>query len=222
MKKRSSGFSLVRVSATVTITGVVVGAALKAQGMIELGKVHRLRNDFRHVSLYLNEYQQKYKALPGDDHTIGSTLSHLEGAASCGAVTAGKCMPGNGIIDGNWNDATTASESYLFWQHIRLAGLISGETDPTSAGYPAKNVVGGSLGITSPSTSPIAGLKGGHLLCSDSISGKFVRQLDTELDDGNTASGYMMTTIAGTTMGGAAIAPDAIVDDNRYLVCMGI
>lgn len=221
MKNRSLGFSLIRVSATVTIAGVVVGAALKAQGMIELSKVHRLRDDFRQISLHLNEYQQKYQALPGDDPTIGSALSHLNNAVSCGSAAAGRCVPGNGVIDGDWNDTTPASESFLFWQHIRLAGLASGATDPASADYPARNVVGGILGVTNSSATPIASLKGGHLLCSDGIAGKFARQLDSELDDGDTASGYMMATPAGTTAGGTAVANDAIVDDALYLVCMG-
>lgn len=222
MKNRSLGFSLIRVSATVTIAGVVVGAALKAQGMIELSKVHRLRDDFRQISLHLNEYQQKYQALPGDDPTIGSALSHLNNAVSCSSAAAGRCVPGNGVIDGDWNDTTPASESFLFWQHIRLAGLASGATDPASGDYQAMNVVGGSLGITSQSASPIASLKGVHLLCSDGIAGKFARQLDTELDDGSTATGYMMATSAGITTGGTAIASDAIVDGDLYLVCMGI
>lgn len=78
-----------------------MGAALKAQSMIELGKVHRLRDDFKHISLHLNEYQERYKSLPGDDYTIGTALPHLDGAIPCGIATPGKCAPGNGIIDGN-------------------------------------------------------------------------------------------------------------------------
>lgn len=205
---------------TILVMGLLLSGILKAQGLIDVNKAQRLEDDFRNISLYINEYQSKFKALPSDDPTIGSAHSHLGNAVSCTAAITGKCSPGNGIIDGNWNDATAESESFIFWQHIRLAGLVSGDTDITSDSYPAKNVAGGSLGIASQSASPIVGLKGEHIVCSDGIPGRIVKQIEIALDDGNTAAGSMMTTFSGTTVGGTAIATNLIVDDDLHLVCM--
>jgi hypothetical protein len=83
--------------------------------------------------------------------------------------------------------------------------------------------VGGTIGVTNSlaANSPITGIKGTYVVCSDGISGKFAKQLDTTMDDGNTATGSLMVTASGTASGGTAVATTAIVDDQTYLVCMG-
>ncbi len=133
------------------------------------------------------------------------------------------------------NDVTVASESYTFWQHVRLAGLAPGSTDTaTAASYLPTNAVGGAVGIQSGtndvtktpikdlSATPVA-IRGSYIICSPGILGKFVKQLDTTLDDSNTATGSMMAgvaTAAGTPM--TAVATTAIDDATAYTVCMGI
>jgi len=115
---------------------------------------------------------------------------------------------------------TVASESYVFWQHIRLAGLADGSTDTSSGDYIPRNAFGGQIGITS--ASPIIGLKGTYIFCSDAIPGKLAKQIDVELDDGNTATGYMQAVEAGTTTPSNPVQTANIVDNNRYLVCMSV
>ena len=114
---------------------------------------------------------------------------------------------GNGLIEGMWNSTTVTDESYLFWQHVRLAGFAPGSTVLGAADYIPKNAVGGSIGITNSlaANTPITGIKGTYIVCSDNIPGKFAKQLDTTLDDGNTATGSVMVTTVGTTNGGAAV-----------------
>lgn len=222
MKNRHLGFSLIETAAILIIIGLLLIGILKGQALIDSRKAQLLGDDFRNISLYLHEYQGKFRALPGDDPTIGTANSHLAGAVSCAPATAGKCMTGNGVIDGYWNDTTTASESFVFWQHVRMANLMAGDTDIASTDYLAKNAVGERLGITSQNASPIVGLKGAQIVCSDRIVGKLAQQIDTSLDDGNTATGSVMVTMAGTATGGGLIGRNSIVDSDFYLVCMGI
>ena len=219
---RYSGFTLIEVATVLMIIGLMLGGVLKSEGVTETSTVHQLENDFRNLALYINEYQAEFHALPGDDPTIGSANSHLANAVSCSAPSIGKCMTGNSIIDGRWNDTTSASESFLVWQHLRLAGYVAGNADITSADYPAKNIAGGNLGVTNQAASPIAGLKGNYIICSDGIAGKFVKQIDIALDDGNTAAGSMMASVHGTAIDGTAIATNSIVDNELYLVCIGV
>jgi prepilin-type N-terminal cleavage/methylation domain-containing protein len=221
-RRKCSGFTLIEIAIVLMIMGLMLGGIFKAEGVTEISTVHQLESDFRNIALYINEYQGAFHALPGDDPSIGSANSHLANAVSCGASIVGKCMTGNGIIDGRWNDNTAASESFLVWQQLRLAGYVSGETDITSANYPAKNIVGGILGVTNQAASPIVELKGNYIICSDGIAGKFVKQIDIALDDGNTASGSMMASIHGTAIDGSVIATNSIVDNELYLVCIGV
>jgi len=142
---------------------------------------------------------------------------------------------GNGVINGNWNSSTDTDESYLFWQHIRLAGLAPGNTTPGAADYNPVNASGGIIGIqsgtnvvaSSPINSGGTPIRGSYIICSSGILGKFVKQLDLQMDDGNTAGGSMMATpVTGYAIGAvgttAATATNAIDDATSYIVCMGV
>jgi prepilin-type N-terminal cleavage/methylation domain-containing protein len=234
MKRNQSGFTLIEIAIVLVIIGLLLGGVLKGQELINSAKVKNLATDFKNIPVFIYGYQDKFKSLPGDDANV--TINLPPPAATCAPVaTAGKCMLGNGVIEGNWNDSSIASESYMFWQHVRLAGLAPGSTDPsTPATYIPTNAVGGIIGIqsgtTSTATTPIkdlsatpAAIRGSYVICSAGILGKYVKQLDTTMDDGNTATGSMMAgtpTAAGTPM--TAIATASIDDATSYTVCMGI
>jgi prepilin-type N-terminal cleavage/methylation domain-containing protein len=235
MKNKQSGFTLIEIAIVLVIIGLLLGGVLKGQELINSAKVKNLATDFKNIPVYIYGYQDKFKALPGDDkcaYASGTcTSQHMTAPTTVLANSGGSGNGnGNGIIDGSWSDtATTAtSEAYSFWQHIRVAGLAPGSTDPTGDFRPT-NAVGGSIGVTNVTQSPINTLKGSYIVCSNAIAGKFARQLDITLDDGNPISGSMQITAADTTTpavptkvgGGNITGVNDIVDDSSYLVCMG-
>jgi type II secretory pathway pseudopilin PulG len=231
MRNKQRGFQLIETSIVMVVFALVIGAFFKGQELINNSRVKNLTTDFRNVPLYLDSYESMFKALPGDDPTIGTANSHFITASSCSPKnTPGSCMPGNGFIDGNWNDTTVASESYLFWQHVRIAGLAPGYITPEIAAYLPTNAIGGTMGIqsgTSDATkTPINGtsganpIRGTYIVCSQGIMGKLAKQLDIEMDDGIPNTGMMMAgnpTTAGTPM----TAVTAFEDSAAYTVCFG-
>jgi prepilin-type N-terminal cleavage/methylation domain-containing protein len=225
IKRTSSGFTLIEIAIVLVIIGLLLGGVLKGQELINGAKVKNLATDFRNIPLFIYTYQDKYKALPGDD---ANAAAHLTGATAATTPAGGI---GNGIINGNWDSVTASDESVLFWQQIRLAGLASGETTvSTAAGntYLPTNAAGGRIGITNATAAnqPIAGLNGSHILCSGGIAGKFAKQLDNTLDDGNTAAGSMMIMAEPAAhpaaIQAAAIKTADIDDAASYTVCMGV
>ncbi|HYR05745.1 MAG TPA: prepilin-type N-terminal cleavage/methylation domain-containing protein [Gallionella sp.] len=220
MKRNQSGFTLIEIAIVLVIIGLLLGGVLKGQELINSAKVKNLASDFKNTALFIYSYQDKYHALPGDD---ALAASHVTGAATASTPTN---MLGNGRIDGWWDSATKTDESFLFWQHVRLSGIAAGVTDINdSIGYPPRNTSGGLLGVTNSAAElPITGLKGGYVICSGGILGKFAKQLDVSLDDGNTATGTMMAiadlgTHPSTTAGAPVANP---IDTDLYTVCQGV
>jgi len=216
MRRQQSGFTLVEIAIVLVIIGLLLGGILKGQELINSAKVKNLANDFRVIPTYIYAYQDKFKALPGDDtavttHVTGSTLA---------TTPAG--TQGNGVINGNWNSATNTDEARLFWQHVRLANLAAGPTDVTDATYTPKNAVGGTLGISSATAAQlqISGMTGTYQVCSAGVLGKFAKQLDIQMDDGNTALGSMRAVADGAALNSPALATTAVLDGTPYTVCM--
>jgi prepilin-type N-terminal cleavage/methylation domain-containing protein len=228
MKRNQSGFTLIEIAIVLVIIGLLLGGVLKGQELINSAKVKNLATDFKNIPVFIYGYQDKYRALPGDD---AAAASHVVGAtaATTPAAPAGRS---NGVIEGTWNSSTATDESYLFWQHVRLAGLAPGSTTAGAADYLPTNATGGTIGIQS-GTSVLAStpikdsannaIRGSYVICSSAILGKFVKQLDLQMDDGNTASVTMMATpTVGYAIGAAATATAAINDADSYIVCMGV
>lgn len=216
MKSQQSGFTLVEIAIVLVIIGLLLGGVLKGQELINSAKVKNLANDFRVVPTYIYAFQDKFKALPGDDPQV---VAHVTGAT---LATTPAGTQGNGVINGNWNSSTNTDESRLFWQHVRLANLAAGPTDTADATYTPKNAVGGTLGINSATTAQlqVSGMTGTYQVCSSAILGKFAKQLDVQMDDGNTATGSMRVVADGAALGTAGVATASVDDATNYTVCM--
>jgi prepilin-type N-terminal cleavage/methylation domain-containing protein len=223
MKRNQTGFTLIEIAVVLVIIGLLLGGVLKGQELINSAKVKNLATDFRNIPVFIYTYQDKFRAIPGDDLNV---VTHVNGTVSTTTASLG-----NGMIDGKWNDTTAASESFLFWQHIRLAGLLSGSTDTTANTYLPTNALNGKVGIQS-GTSVVANalikdansaaIRGTFIICSDNIAGKFVKQLDITLDDGNTAGGMMMAVPTGSAVSTSATTTATIDESASYQVCMGV
>jgi prepilin-type N-terminal cleavage/methylation domain-containing protein len=234
MKRNQSGFTLIEIAIVLVIIGLLLGGVLKGQELINSARVKNMATDFRNIPVYIYGYQDKYRALPGDQ--VQGALDVQFGNNIATAATTAATL-GNGLIDGHWDDITTASESYVFWQHIRLAGLAPGTTTIPAApahgdGYLPVNAAGGEIGIqsgTSDNTkTPIkdaAGnaIRGSYIICSKGILGKFVLQLDTQMDDGKPDTGSMMATpVTGYGVAANATSITNIDPAASYIVCMGV
>src|ERR1700674_4745393 len=77
MRKQQSGFTLVEIAIVLVIIGLLLGGILKGQELINSAKVKNLANDFRVIPTYIYAYQDKFKALPGDDVAVVAHLGTL-------------------------------------------------------------------------------------------------------------------------------------------------
>lgn len=215
MKSQQSGFTLVEIAIVLVIIGLLLGGILKGQELINSAKVKNLANDFRVIPTYIYAYQDRFKALPGDDPAATTHIAAPANATSPGTV-------GNGVIEGTWNTTTKTDESYLFWQQVRLANLAAGPTDVNDATYQPRNAVTGLIGVSS-AVAPylqIKNMTGTFQICSAGIQGRFARQLDVTMDDGNTQTGSVRVVPDPSPVNTDSVALTPADDGNTFIVCM--
>ena len=225
MRHHQRGFTLIEIAIVLVIIGLLLGGVLKGQELINSAKVKNFAQDFRNIPLFIYGYQDKFKAIPGDDAAV---VNHVTGGTLASTPTG---TVGNGVINGHWNSTTDTDESHLFWQHVRLAGLAAGSTSVSDPSYIPKNAEGGIIGIESglsgyigptTGTTVTQGMTGSYVICSSNILGKFAKQLDITLDDGNTQTGSLRVVASDHTRGAPALANTSVPDDNSFIVCMSM
>ncbi len=227
MKRNQSGFTLIEIAIVLVIIGLLLGGVLKGQELINSAKVKNLSTDFKNIPVFIYGYQDKFRALPGDDGCAYTGASCVVGHLStpANAVPNGNS---NGVINGLWSDTTTASESYNFWQHVREAGLAPGSPNPT-IDYRPTNATNGHIGIQSGSSTapPVRdgsgnAIRGSYIICSEGILGKFAKQMDIQMDDGVTWTGNLIAVPQGSAFGFTAPANTVLDDAASYTLCMGV
>lgn len=229
MKRSQSGFTLIEIAIVLVIIGLLLGGVLKGQELINSAKVKSLATDFRNIPVFIYGYQDKYKSLPGDDKNVVNNLGATVCISPCAAGN-GDGVLGDMSATDNWTSTVVADEAQQFWIHVRLAGLAPGPTTGATD-YRPTNASGGVIGIQSASTTapPIKDMngnpiRGSYVICSTGILGKFVQQLDTTMDDGNTGTGSMIAVQSPYSFGATAANPTVTPIDPAasYTVCMGV
>jgi len=225
IKNRSSteaGFTLVEIAIVLVIIGLLLGGILKGQEMITQAKIKNVINDFNGVTVAVTSYQDRYRAIPGDDQNA-STRWTTQAPASGN---------GNGIIAGLYNANDTSgtggapantAESNLFWQHLRIAGFVPGLTTGTGSGTPPPNAAGGMIGVESG----VVGASGlgftSTVLCFSNLPEKIASAVDGQMDDSKPASGQvraqLQTTANPATLSTSNVTAYVETGVNQYLLC---
>ena len=229
MKRTQKGFTLVEIAIVLVIIGLLLGGILKGQEMITQAKIKNVVADFSGISAAYYGYQDRYRAIPGDD----------PGAAGrwVGAFSPLAATPSNGQVGGTYNNncptplVQASPESCHWWDHLRRAGFVAG-----SGGTQPFNAVTGLLGVQTgdgaAGVGPILGTNAlglggfsGLIVCSANLTDKIAIAVDTQMDDG--------LSVSGTVRGLLQAAPNpptanpagpayAETGTNTYLLCRAL
>jgi len=214
MKKYQSGFTLIEIAIVLVIIGLLLGGVLKGQEMINNSKVRNTITSLDGIAAAIYSYQDRYKALPGDDPNADTRWGLAAGLGN-----------GDGVIDGPWNSVDGGTdESALVWEHLRQAGLITGAPAAALATIaPPTHAFGGVFGVETVGSAGAAtttAIPSGPIVCMSNIEAKFGEILDRNLDDGDGLLGDVQNATTGG--GGAGDAIYNVTGGVIYTVCRRI
>ncbi|MUI16532.1 prepilin-type N-terminal cleavage/methylation domain-containing protein [Massilia dura] len=164
---RAGGFTLVEIAIVLVIIGLLLGGVLKGQSLIDNAKVKNVIQQSTSLQAAVNAYQDKFRALPGDD---AQATAHVPGTS------------GNGNGDGQ------IAEYQLAPQHLALGGFITGSFNGTTDFMTSAH--GGAVYVYND---VVAG-RGGNGIRLDNLPDSFAEQIDAKLDDGKPDTGTVRAT----------------------------
>lgn len=184
---------------------------------ITQAKIKNAIADFSGISAAYHGYQDRYRAIPGDD----------SGAVARWGTPASTGTAGNGVVEGAYGSEVANTESRLWWEHLRRAGFVAG----TGQNQPFNAVVG-KLGVQTGDTAgasvlasagppAIPGMSG-LIVCSANLPDKIAIAIDTQMDDGAPTSGGVraqLQTAPNPAVAAASVANYAETGSNIYLLC---
>ena len=200
MQRKQAGFTLVEIAIVLVIIGLLLGGILKGQEMITQAKIKNVIADFSGIAAAYHGYQDRYRAIPGDDPN----------ATRWNGGTAGG---GNGWVAGKYNSTTDTDESRMWWDHLRRAGFVSGTgfTQPINA---TGGIVGVQTGNAAATPAAALGTMFGTIVCSSSIPDKIAIALDNQMDDGDARAGTLRAQLH--TSAGPNPDINSTADANNY------
>ncbi len=180
----------------------------------------------RGIAAAVNSYQDRYRALPGDDLNAGTRWTTTTPALT---VYPGN---GNGVFGTPGTDfynlavsaapSATTVEVILFWWHLRLAGFVGGTTGAVQSSISQpNNAANGMMGVQTSGMGFTS-----NIVCSSNLPDKIGIAVDTQMDDGTSTTGQVRgllqtapNPVPGTT------APTVAYQEtgtNQYLLCKNL
>lgn len=219
--RSQAGFTLIEIAVVLVIIGLLLGGVLQGQQLIENSRVKSATNDFNGIAAAAFSYQDRYGRLPGDDPNGIQARGDSWAALPAASLTT----QGDGILDVSADIFAPGDtdENALFFQQMRAAGFIQGDSAETGLGALPQNPFGGLTSVTSELTNGMSGLK----VCMSQVGGGAAIALDTQLDDSAPDNGRLRATLsaagahdapAGTTEDSA----DTYSEDDVYTICYRI
>jgi prepilin-type N-terminal cleavage/methylation domain-containing protein len=177
--RNQKGFTLVELAIVLVIIGIILGAVLKGQEMINNAKIKRVASMEKEISAAVYSYYDKYGFYPGDDTNAAARFTNP-------AVTNGN---GNGQIGSiNFACAATGTEQCDLWSELRQANFIGGASGPSTFSNP-RHAFGGAVSVGYATVQTLQA----HWIGFGQVPFDVCQVLDTQMDDGN----YLTGTVRG-------------------------
>ena len=210
-RRNDEGFSLIEIAIVLMVVGLLVGAILQGQELIDSARVRNLANTVTGIQSAYFGFVDRYRRVPGD-------WNAAEAGDAIGIVVSGG-GDDNGRIDnepgGEW------VEPNALWEQLAKAGFLQGEFEGDALAPTPNNrraplnpfnrvmVLGRTDDYLDAGGSPPVRL---NLVLGRGIPVDVARELDVKIDDGVPDTGALRLTVSsGAAFGDAAESEAACV-----------
>lgn len=215
--RRERGFTLVELSIVLVIIGLLIGAVLKGQELIDSARLKSQQTQMQSYITAHGIFRDRYNAIPGDFNLAVSRL---------GAATPGGFTITDGNANGNIDGTGTTGEAQQYWAHLMTADLITGVSGTTytlGAMLPGGRIGGGvnALNININGSGTVNWLRLGNVTAAGASTNTLMTaaqlgELDVQFDDGTPGTGDIQTN--STTN---CVAGGAYLFANGAVACVG-
>ncbi len=207
--KHTAGFTLVELAVVIVIIGLIIGAVIKGQELIDNARLNSIVTQVDSFKSAVTGFRDKYGALPGD---FSQAQARIPGCQAAGA----NCANGNG--DGSVGTVVGANvaaqaEGRMAWQHLAFGNFITGVVPGADAAaavynqnFPGARVGGGYVLVNSSIGTPalqtlwlrLQATQGSAAPGNGSNEGALTPSqaaiIDRKIDDGNPFTGTVRAT----------------------------
>jgi prepilin-type N-terminal cleavage/methylation domain-containing protein len=210
MQKSEAGFSLLEFSVVIVIIGLLAMGLTTGEALARASRVQTVISEISQYKTAISSFKQTYEYLPGDLPEASNIWKEQCDKSNCNGNGDGQIQFGSIGLD-------KGREHVRAWQHLALAGIISGDFSGTewpegtesarlipAKNIPASEVAGAVWNIYSDV--PLRGQKGNRLVLSavtndnlqlpeaGVISADEALDFDNKTDDGNPETGVVQAS----------------------------
>jgi hypothetical protein len=211
----------VELAVVLVLIGLLLGVLLLGNGILTQSRIRSIANDFEQLKIAVLTYEDRYRALPGDD-----------ARASTRWVGRSKDGTGDGRISGSYQAPPPAGdpmatltvdavsgESLNFWWHLRLAALVNA---PPPVVTPVAQPLNGFSGVVGVESAVLGFPR--LAACTANLPGEIAIGIESQLDDGNPRTGLVRAAKQAVdnepiATANAVITAYATGDSDMYIVC---
>jgi prepilin-type N-terminal cleavage/methylation domain-containing protein len=201
--RNNKAFTLLELAIVLVLIGLIIGAIIKGSALLDSAKTKKIITALNETNHSVTFYLDRYDQLPGDDPKADKWFGD-------------DAYIGNGDnnITGWWWSNNPNSESYGFWQHLRMANIIKGITDIENQNFLPVNPFGGNYFLETWRPGGANPPDGSYNFIATQIPGDYCLYADRLLDDGNSRTGRVRIYVPH---GGIVRNPDANAKYSLYM-----